>query len=171
MSNTFNNFLKPLNMIKMKKIMAYLFLGVIMFGVSCKKYEEGPSISFLSDSKRLCQEWALVSDYDAGTGETTTNSAADANDFTTFNDDGTGTMTVSSFIGNVDLDFTWEFVDDAQLSTTISGLATSTETITKLSSKSFGLDLVMGMFKNLKLEIKAEIFFSLLSKENNAHIK
>lgn len=139
MSNTFNNFLKPLNMIKMKKIMAYLFLGVIMFGVSCKKYEEGPSISFLSDSKRLCQEWALVSDYDAGTGETTTNSAADANEFTTFNDDGTGTMTVSSFIGNVDLDFTWEFVDDTQLSTTISGLATSTETITKLSSKELWL--------------------------------
>ena len=119
----------------MNKLFAYPILFLMVFAISCTKYEEGPKISFLSDSKRLCQQWALVSYYDSSTGETNTNSVEDATEVSTFSEDGTGVTTVSSFLGPVDLSFTCSFIDDTQLEITISGLATSTETITKLSSK------------------------------------
>ena len=105
-------------------------LPIVLFGLSCKKYEEGPQISFISDVNRISQTWAIVSETSGNT--TNTYSVDDSLNITTYNTDGTGERSYTISIVTQSVSFTWEFVDDTQLMMAFSGLTGSTTyTITK----------------------------------------
>tara|TARA_B100000029_G_C16728712_1_gene649843 strand:- start:65 stop:475 length:411 start_codon:yes stop_codon:yes gene_type:complete len=122
----------------MKKLLFAFALPIIFFSSSCKKYEEGPQISFISDVNRISQAWALVSETSSGT--TTSYTIEESPESSTFATDGTGEATYTILGISTSLSFDWEFVDETQLKMTYSGLSGSTTlTITKLSSKELWL--------------------------------
>jgi hypothetical protein len=122
----------------MKKFLFTLTLPIILFGLSCKKYEEGPQISFISDINRISKAWALVSETSSGT--TTSYTLEESPESTTFSTDSTGEATYTILGISTSLPFTWEFVGDTQLTMTYSGLSGSTTlTIIKLSTKELWL--------------------------------
>ena len=122
----------------MKKLLLALTLPIILFSLSCKKYEEGPQISFISDVNRISQTWAIVSETSGNT--TNTYTVDDSLMLTSYNTDGTGERSYTISIITQSLEFNWEFVNDTQLKMAFSGLAGSTTyTITKLSSKEMWL--------------------------------
>lgn len=43
----------------MKKLLAFIFLGSVLFFSECKKYPEGPSISFKSKKERIANTWKI----------------------------------------------------------------------------------------------------------------
>jgi len=122
----------------MKKLLFALTLPIILFGLSCKKYEEGPQISFISDLNRISQTWALVSETSSGT--TTSYTVEESPESLTFKSDSTGEATYTILGISTSLSFAWEFIDNTQLTMSFNGLAGSTTTtITKLSSKEMWL--------------------------------
>ncbi len=122
----------------MKKLLFALTLPIIIFGLSCKKYEEGPQISFISDVNRISQTWALVSETSSST--TTTYTVEESPQTSTFATDSTGEATYTILGISTSLSFTWEFVNDTQLTMSYNGLSGSTTmTIIKLSSKEMWL--------------------------------
>jgi len=122
----------------MKKLLFALTLPIILFSLSCKKYEEGPQISFVSDVNRISQTWALVSETSSST--TTTYTVEESPQTSTFSTDSTGEATYTILGISTSLSFTWEFVNDTQLTMSYNGLSGSTTmTIIKLSSKEMWL--------------------------------
>lgn len=96
---------------KMKKISFYLLLVAILAG-GCKKYEEGPLISFRSKEKRLCQDWEV--DKYIANGETEYPESGEF-EYWDFDDDGTLQITAGmpgweSVVWNL----TWEWSDDKE---------------------------------------------------------
>jgi hypothetical protein len=43
----------------MKKLLAFIFFGSVLFFSECKKYPEGPSISFRSKKERIANTWKI----------------------------------------------------------------------------------------------------------------
>jgi len=46
-------------LIKMKKLLAFIFLSSVLFFTECKKYPEGPAISFRSKKERIANTWKV----------------------------------------------------------------------------------------------------------------
>jgi hypothetical protein len=58
----------------MKNFSIMILAGMILLSTSCKKYEDGPSISFLSKKSRICGIWKIESVYYNGINITQQNS-------------------------------------------------------------------------------------------------
>lgn len=120
----------------MKKTTVILFaaaLAGVMVFESCKKYEEGPGLSFRSRKERVANTWVVEKMYEGGT------EVASPDGVVTFDKDGTVSATYTSFGLTVTLNGTWELVNDDEdlaVTYTSNGISqTSTAKILKLKEK------------------------------------
>lgn len=109
---------------------------------SCKKYEEGPSLTLRSRESRLAGEWKISKSLENGAAQT-----VNANDRLKFEKGGAFTFTTTyPIIGAVSSTGTWKFTsDDEKISTTITNPLTNDAytdewTIMRLSSKELFLE-------------------------------
>ncbi len=118
----------------------FTFLLVILFSPGCKKYEEGPSISFRSRAERVANNWKME--------KVTLNGADITNQFTTINYtesyDKEGNYSFNSSIQSGD--GKWAFQnDDLEIRRSgVSGQSSADLIILKLKEKSFWYQIIDG---------------------------
>lgn len=128
------------------KTLKYTLLSILILSIySCGKYEEGPGITLLSKSARMCQKWRPIQSVDGSTG-VITNIDSDGS-YIEFVKDGSiqyYNKDQMSFLGIDAVAGTWEFSDDKmQVSYSYDVLTLNTiklETIKKLKINSMGLE-------------------------------
>ena len=96
------------------KTFKYTLLSITFLTIySCAKYEEGPGVTFLSKSARICQKWRPIQSVDGAT-EVITNIDSDGS-YIEFVKDGSiqfYNKDLMSFVGLDAVSGTWEFSDD-----------------------------------------------------------
>lgn len=136
----------------MKTISKFFVLAVLSAFVfaSCGKYEEGPSISFLSKTARLVNTWKIDKKYKNDTEESLTDD--DKDDYFEVMKDGVYKMTIvtvgvsSEFTGEWDLDDTKENLITSYTYTIGSSTVTVKDTtkILRLKSNELWVEDVQG---------------------------
>ena len=128
----------------MKSFKIFLPFFMLLAFISCSKYEEGPGITLLSKSSRMCQKWRPIQSVDGSTGEIT-NIDRDGS-YIEFIKNGTiqyYNKNQMSFLGIDAVTGTWEFSSDKTQVTITYELAgfssTDTYTINKLKINSLAL--------------------------------
>ena len=119
----------------MKKIVSLALIALLAVGsfTSCKKYEDGPTISFASKKSRVVNTWKI--DEEIYDGNTVTLTADQKAATVEFKKDGSVVYTS----GSMSYAGTWAFADSKkELQITFAG-TTSTSTILKLKSKELWL--------------------------------
>jgi len=132
------------------KTFKYTLLSILILSIySCGKYEEGPGVTFLSKSARMCQKWRPIQSVDGSSG-VITNIDSDGS-YIEFVKDGSiqyYNKDQMSFLGIDAVAGTWEFSDDKmQVSYSYDVLTLNTiklETIKKLKINSLGLENANG---------------------------
>ena len=132
------------------KTFKYTLLSILILSIySCGKYEEGPGVTFLSKSARMCQKWRPIQSVDGSSG-VITNIDSDGS-YIEFVEDGSMqyyNKDQMSFLGIDAVAGTWEFSDDKmQVSYSYDVLTLNTiklETIKKLKINSLGLENANG---------------------------
>ena len=97
----------------MKSFKIILPFFMLLAFISCSKYEEGPGITLLSKSARMCQKWRPIQSVDGSTGEIT-NIDRDGS-YIEFIKNGTiqyYNKNQMSFLGIDAVTGTWEFSED-----------------------------------------------------------
>lgn len=128
----------------------YTLLSILILSIySCGKYEEGPGVTFLSKSARMCQKWRPIQSVDGSSG-VITNIDSDGS-YIEFVEDGSMqyyNKDQMSFLGIDAVAGTWEFSDDKmKVSYSYDVLTLNTiklETIKKLKINSLGLENANG---------------------------
>ena len=132
------------------RTLKYTLLSILILSIySCGKYEEGPGVTFLSKSARMCQKWRPIQSVDGSSG-VITNIDSDGS-YIEFVEDGSiqyYNKDQMSFLGIDAVAGTWEFSDDKmQVSYSYDVLTLNTiklETIKKLKINSLGLENANG---------------------------
>jgi hypothetical protein len=120
----------------MKKTSVILFAaalaGVTVFE-GCKKYEEGPGLSFRSREERVANTWEVEKVLEGGV------EVANPDGTVTFDKDGGFSATYTSFGVSITLNGTWQLVnddEDIEVKVTSNGISsTTTAKILKLKEK------------------------------------
>ena len=128
------------------KNIKYTLLSIISLSIfSCAKYEEGPGVTLLSKSARMCQKWRPIQSVDGST-EVITNIDSDGS-YIEFVKDGSiqfYNKDLMSFVGLDAVSGTWKFSDDKlQVSYSYDVLGVSynkLKTIKKLKINSLALE-------------------------------
>lgn len=99
----------------MKKILySALFLTLLFINFSCKKYEEGPSVSLRSAESRLEGTWVLDRYYVNGQDETDSLMISDYKE--TFNKDDSFRRSFVDYNGDTTIqEATWEFAENKKV--------------------------------------------------------
>lgn len=133
-------------MIPLKKVVAlFLFAGLTCIGLSrCKKYEEGPAISFRSKTARVANTWKVES-YTVN-GVDLTSTLNNINYTETYDKD--GNYSYSSTLGSGS--GKWEFQSSKEQikRSGVSGQSSETLIILKLKQKEFWYYYMDGNDKN-----------------------
>lgn len=115
----------------------------ILFGTSCKKYEEGPFVSFTSKEDRLVNTWKIEREVESDGSEEVPSQAEQDKYSIEFKDDGTYVVTQVLLGIPTSYNGTWEFSEDKEkITRTIDfglGSVTSEYTIVKLKNKELAL--------------------------------
>ncbi len=125
---------------KFKLLFVVAIIASLAFS-SCKKYEEGPSLTLLSRTSRITGEWKITKEAENGSAQT-----FDANARIKIDKGGAYTYTyTSSYLGQaVSMTGTWKFTSDdekIQFSYTSGGSTSSDEwTIMRLSNSELFLE-------------------------------
>ncbi len=125
----------------MKKITAFTVAALMIGGLtfsSCKKYEEGPSLTVLSKKARIAGIWEVEAYLVDGVDKTSDYRAFITGETLEFIKEGTYTSTTNTVLGNDTDAGTWELVNDKADLKTLSNDAGSTPdtmAIVKLKSK------------------------------------
>jgi hypothetical protein len=117
--------------VNIKRSIFFLALIILLIS-SCKKYEDGPSISLRSKKDRVANTWRFEKKYKNGVEESL--SSSDQQSRWTFNKDGGLTYIYTSGSISYTALGNWDFVEDKNsIQTTLNynyGFATSTEVTT-----------------------------------------
>ena len=96
----------------LRTLLLVSFAALMFANTGCKKYEEGPVISFRSKKARVVNDWKVDEIYKNGTKQDLDNTTYEI----TFNDDNTGEeeITYQTALGNITskYKFNWEFNED-----------------------------------------------------------
>ena len=95
---------------------------------TCKKYEEGPFVSFRSAEERVANDWRIEKYYDDGVEQSL--SDEDKNTKYTFTKDGKLTIIVPSQLGNLTINGNWYFTDSKKKLVMAINFLGNTETYT-----------------------------------------
>jgi len=105
--NKNNKIMKTLRNLALLSLVAFMFVGT-----GCKKYEEGPTISFRSKKARVVNDWHVKKEYKNGKDVTDDNLDL----YYLFEDDNTGKIThiIHSGLGDItsNNNFKWDFNSD-----------------------------------------------------------
>lgn len=121
-------------------------LVIVLIAPACKKYPDGPTISFRSKKARLVNKWKIEKEYEDGIDNTTTYQAAFPNLIVDIRDDGT---VVSTYTGPgnsiVTMNATWAFNSDkAAVNITTGGVSVGW-TILMLKNDEIWLKATLGI--------------------------
>jgi hypothetical protein len=115
-----------------------IMLAAVLAGAtvleSCKKYEDGPSLSFRSRKERVANTWKIEKQLQGGVEQSNPSTGT-----ITFDKDGNVSATYTSFGITITVSGTWQLVnndEDLEVKTTYNGVSTtSTVNILKLKEK------------------------------------
>lgn len=125
----------------MKKITAFTVAALMIGGftfTSCKKYEEGPSLTVLSKKARIAGIWEVEAYLVDGVDKTSDYRAFITGETLEFIKEGTYTTTTNTVLGNDTDAGTWELINDKadlKMLSNDAGSTPDTMAIVKLKSK------------------------------------
>jgi hypothetical protein len=122
-----------------KIAVAALFIGGVTL-TSCKKYEEGPSLTLLSKKARIAGSWGVEKLLVDGVDKTSDYRAFVTSETITMEKDGTYSSTYTFAVGSDTDAGTWELINDKADFKTLSNDAGSTPdtmVIVRLTNKEF----------------------------------
>lgn len=125
----------------MKKITAFTVAALMIGGLtfsSCKKYEEGPSLTVLSKKARIAGIWEVEAYLVDGVDKTSDYRAFITSETLEFIKEGTYSSTTNTVLGNDTDAGTWELVNDKadlKMLSNDAGSTPDTMAIVKLKSK------------------------------------
>ena len=135
------------NSINMRALLISLIL-VITFSPSCKKYDEGPSLSLLSKKQRLTGKWEVASNFLNGKELQLVNKT-DIN----FNKNNTFSTNILIGTNTFNNNGNWEFSEDKEsLLLTYSASMTETWAIRRLSNKQLFIEMTQSNGSLLRYE-------------------
>jgi len=138
---------------KVRILFVVAILATVVFS-GCDKYEEGPTLTFSSNVKRITGDWKITKNTKNGVAET-----YNVNDHTKINSD--GTLVATYYTGSIALDIsgTWKFLNDdvnLEMTTTyLSYTSTLTYTIKRLSSSELFMERQDGN-DSYRVELKKQ---------------
>ena len=131
----------------MRALLISLIL-VITFSPSCKKYDEGPSLSLLSKKQRLTGKWEVASNFLNGKELQLVNKT-DIN----FNKNNTFSTNILIGTNTFNNNGNWEFSEDKEsLLLTYSASMTETWAIRRLSNKQLFIEMTQSNGSLLRYE-------------------
>ena len=118
----------------MAKRQVYICFVCLFVFAGCKKYENGPLISFKSSTDRIVNTWKIDAVFK---NDTEIGKGGKELRFFTFGGEKDFNLTISSVGGTVELVGKWDFIDGEKKVWYIAGSESDTLTILKLTSKKF----------------------------------
>ncbi len=119
-------------------LLAATIVGITVLE-SCKKYEEGPTISFRSRKERVANTWKVEKYMVGGNDQTTSFNNTNPNYKIKLEKDGVAQLSYSAFGLNTTIDGTWDLITNDEELQTKFGNTTATSTILKLKEKELWL--------------------------------